>query len=274
MLGIPGIWWVDMQVDGVRRGSLAKHMNSLPQPGDIIAATFTSPLDALYLAAIFDPIFTASYPRTRKVLRLSLFGTYVQALRYPDETPPMPFQQYLTDLSSLARNNPHRIIVVFPECTTTNGKGILPFSPSLLSLPKNKRVFPLALRYAPADVTTPVSGARWTFLWNLLSSPTHTIRVRIASSTLKNTPARRGSLPTGSMMERDRASSPDSAATSSSDTLVEVGKDEEAMDREAAADQRFLDRLADDLARLQRVGRVGLTLSDKAAFVDSWTKYH
>ena len=33
----------------------------LPGPGTIIASSFQSPLDVLYLAAIFDPVFTASY---------------------------------------------------------------------------------------------------------------------------------------------------------------------------------------------------------------------
>ena len=63
MLGIPGVWWVDLQLDGVKRGSLSQQPKSrVPHPGSIIAAQFTSPVDALSLAAIFDPVFTISYP--------------------------------------------------------------------------------------------------------------------------------------------------------------------------------------------------------------------
>jgi len=81
LMAIPGIWWVDLQLDGVKRGTLADQPRErFPHPGSVIAANFSSPIDAIYLAAIFDPIFTISYPDTRKVQRVSLLGAVLAAL--------------------------------------------------------------------------------------------------------------------------------------------------------------------------------------------------
>ncbi|KAI0124055.1 hypothetical protein BJ170DRAFT_598377 [Xylariales sp. AK1849] len=227
MLGIPGIWWVDLQLDGVKRGSLHQQPpDRVPQPGSVIAAQFTSPIDALYLAAIFDPIFTVSYPDTRKVQRISLLGAILLALGPVQLTPPDP--RSLTTVQKILEENPHRVVAVFPECSTTNGKGLLPLSSSILSAPGRARIFPVSMRYTPQDITTPIPGSYFGFMWNLLSRPTHYIRVRIAEAIMKN----------------------------------EQGDEEE----------RVLDHVGETLARLARNKRVGLTLKDKAGFVDAWNK--
>lgn len=252
MMGIPGIWWVDLQIDGVKRGHLSQQPASrVPHPGSVIAASFTSPIDALYLAAIFNPIFTVSYLGTRKVQRISLFRAIVHALG--------PIQQFpsnaetgrgesMTDVRALLAAHPDRIIVVFPECSTTNGKGVLPFSPSLLTTPSTVKIFPVSLRYTPPDITTPVPGAWAPFLWKLLSRPTHCIRVRIAEGVLNG--ANRPVEETGSF--RGNAS-----------------KDQTGL---AVGEHQILDRVAESLARLGRNKRVGLTLEDKTAFVQAWGK--
>ena len=227
------------------------HTARLPQPGSIIASSHTSPLDALYLAAIFDPVFTASYPSTRQVQRITLFHAILRAFQSPQIEPPKNAK--LTDLHSLIRNHPNQAIVVFPECTTTNGRGILPFSPSLLTAPPTAKIFPISLRYTAPDITTPIPGSYVTFLWNLLSKPTHCIRVRIAESLHKQRAA------------QDEAFRDERA--SSSDTLL--GSEEgENMN---ASEKRLLARVADALARLGRVKKVGLSVKDKQGFVKAWT---
>ena len=229
--------------------SLARqHTARLPQPGSVIASSHTSPIDSLYLAAIFDPVFTASYPNTRLVHRISLSQAILRALWYPQDEPPS--QAKLLDLQSLLRQNPNRVVVVFPECTTTNGKGILPFSSSLLTVPPGTKIFPLSLRYTPADITTPVPNSYLGFLWNLLSKPTHCIRVRIAESV------------------RNTTQSDDTA--SSTDTLL--GSEEG--DASRLAERKLLDKIADALARLGRVKRVGLGVKDKIDFIKAWSKSH
>lgn len=191
-------------------------------------------------------MFTASYPSTRLVHRISLFQAIIRAFQYPHYEPPSKAK--LVDLQILRRKNPNRIIAVFPECTTTNGRGILPFSGSLLTAPSTAKIFPLSLRYTPADITTPVPNTYLAFLWNLLSKPTHCIRVRIAESVYNTT------------------QSDDTA--SSTDTLLESA----GGDPSNVAERKLLDRVAEALARLGRVKRVGLGVKDKMGFIKTWSK--
>ncbi|KAI1339077.1 hypothetical protein F5Y15DRAFT_384731 [Xylariaceae sp. FL0016] len=246
ILGIPGIWWVDLQLDGVKRGSLSQQPASrFPRDRSVIASQFTSPIDALYLAAIFDPIFVASYPGEERVRRLSLFGAVMMALAPPTLCPAST--SGLTTLRALIEANPHRVVAVFPECSTTNGKGILPFSPSLLTAPSDAQTFPVSMRYTPADIATPVPGAYFSFLWNLLSKPTHYIRVRIGEG-VQNT----------------------SRLTNGVHHVFDETDKDEGDDHLTPDERHFLNQIAETLARLARNKRVGLTLDDKLAFVEAW----
>jgi 1-acyl-sn-glycerol-3-phosphate acyltransferase len=148
----------------------------LPGPGSIIASSYTSPLDVLYLAAIFDPIFTQSFQGSREVQVLSLERALASCFSLP---PPKPADTI--SLAELVAANRRRVIVVFPECTTSNGKGVLRLSQSLLSASKGTNIFPVSLRYSPADVVTPIPGFLESikFVWTLFSRQTHSIRVRV-----------------------------------------------------------------------------------------------
>lgn len=241
---------MDLQLDGVKRGTLSDQpLQRFPHPGSIIAANFTSPIDAVYLAAIFDPIFTVSYPGERRVQRVSLLGAVMQALSPVKTAPPQGAK--LVDLKDLLKEYPDRVIAVFPECGTSNGKAILPFSPSLTETPSDVAMFPVSIRYAPSDVTTPVPGRWFGFLWHLLSRPTTCIRVRIADSQMNTATARSNGAHTtnGSSELKYRKDGP-------SDT--------------SSDEQRVLDRIGEALARLSRVKRVGLTMKDKVAFVNAY----
>lgn len=190
----------------------------------------------------------------------------------------------LVTMPDIVARNPGRIVVLFAESTTTNGRGILPLSPSLASTPPDVPIFPTSLRYNPADVTTPVPGwrATWRFIWTLCSAPTHTIRVRIAEP-LQNTPA------DGDAVKATGAQ-PNSYATNFFDQFQREGKTaakEVAAGREVmnggaqgegdkarltAEERRVLDRVGEALARLGRVKRVALNVKDKGDFVRLWRK--
>lgn len=242
--------------------SLARqHKARLPQPSSIIASSFTSPIDSVYLAAIFDPVFTASYPSTRLLHRISLFQAILRAFQSPQVEPPSNAD--LTDLQTILQRHPNQPVVVFPECTTTNGRGILQFGASLLTAPSKTKIFPISLRYFPADITTPIPNTYLAFLWKLLSRPTHCIRVRIAES-VHNTSHLSSIKSSHKASLRD--STPDNAASSSGTLLWEDGG--EVMSLE---ERKVLDKIAEALAS-GRVKRVGLSIKDKAGFVKAWTR--
>lgn len=262
LLAIPQIWWGDLQLDGVKRGSLSQQppgrMPSAP-PASVIAASFTSPVDAVYLAAVFDPIFTVSYPRTRKVSKVGLWGAIWHALSPAQLRTTPPDNGALTTVDALLADNPGRVVVVFPECATTNGQGILPFSPSLLTIPADVKIFPVSIRYASPAITTPVPGAWASFLWRLLSRPTHVMRIRIAEAVYNTSGAVNG---VGEASGVDVPARPEGSRTGSGGESTKI----------TAEERRVLDRVAENLARLGRNKRVGLTIEDKAKFVEAWNR--
>lgn len=242
-------------------------MPSAP-PASLIAASFTSPVDAVYLAAVFDPIFTVSYPRSRKVSRVGLWGAIWHALS-PSQLrtgapPAAAHDGSLTTLDAILAENPGRVVAVFPECATTNGQGILPFSPSLLAAPAGVKIFPVSIRYASPAITTPVPGAWASFLWRLLSRPTHVMRIRIAEAVYNTAGAVNG------VSEASGVDVPARSEGSSRAGSSGGGDDEPA--KITAEERRVLDRVAENLARLGRNKRVGLTVEDKAKFVEAWKR--
>lgn len=264
LLAIPGVWWVDLQLDGVKRGSLSQQPRSrVPGPRSIIAANFTSPIDALYLAAVFDPVFVAAHPSSRKVRPVGLFSAILAALSPAAQLSTLAQWEAdagdnLTDLRALVARHPGRAIAVFPECGTTNGRGILPLSPCLLTAPADSPIFAVSLRYTPPDVTTPILGAKgWAaFVWKLLGRPTHYIRVRIAEGVHNTTSVSNGV----------------SAHTEGAGAARRGDWEGRAEDHPTAEEQQLLDRVGEALARLGRAKRVGLTLREKEAFLKAWAK--
>lgn len=173
---------------------------------------------------------------------------------------------------------PNRVIVVFPEATTSNGRGILSLSPSPLSAPKNSKIYPVSLRYTPAEIVTPLPGwleaAR--FVWRLNSRPTHCIRARIgAPLTIASTASSVADTKTNSAAARR-----DSIDSNFFDTLGPLpvqsdGSSETEQKRDDGVteqERKVLDAIADTLARLGRVKRVGLGVEEKKRFVDAWWK--
>lgn len=242
--------------------SLGHHKGRLPHDGSVIASSYTSPLDALYLAAIFDPLFTRSYPSERRVQRITLWQAMLTAISGPETAPPAGAT--LISISDLVASHPNRSIAVFPECTTTNGRGILPFSPSLLSISRSTKIYPVSLKYTPADVTTPVPGSYWTFLWNLCSKPTHCIRVRIAEPTYND------SAPTAMVEEVPLRNSYQTNLLDDLHPRAPLRQDAEGELNDS--EKKVLDHIGEALARLGRVKRLGLGLEDKEKFVQVWSK--
>ncbi|KAF1961964.1 hypothetical protein CC80DRAFT_531723 [Byssothecium circinans] len=256
ILTIPGVWWVDLQVDGVKRGRLAENKHHLPRAGTIIAASFTSPLDPLYLAGIFTPVFTRSWVGEKKVEVISLFRAICLAFSKPELEPPTNAK--LITLSELTERFPDSIICVFPETTTTNGRGILRFSPSLLTVNPRTKIYPVHVKYTPGDITTPVPGTVLSWTWRLLSKPTHVMRVRIARQIYNNT------------------ADPDAARASAVDSGFNTNIFDGPQMRngvgtpEKERELEWLESVREDFARLGRVKRTALGAEEKVAFVKVW----
>lgn len=172
-------------------------------------------------------------------------------------------------LSRLVAQNPKRVIVVFPEGTTSNGRGVLRLSPSLLSASKSTHIYPVSLRYTPADVVTPIPGSveAFRFLWKLCSRQTHCIRVRFG-------------LPM-TLLQQQKAIEPGREASRGRDkrnsydtNFFDSFEKDDANTSEdglTGAEGRALDVVAESLSRLGRAKTLGLGLEEKTKFVDAWT---
>ena len=108
-------------------------------------------------------------------------------------------------------------------------------------------------------------------MYRLLSKPSHQMRVRVAMRVFNSdgidSPAKKAEV----------------ASTSGFDGSVfdglemrdgELELEQEGMGHEkvSAREQRVLDRVAEDLARLGRVKRVGLGVGDKVEFLRVWLR--
>lgn len=166
---------------------------------------------------------------------------------------------------------------MFPEATTTNGRGILRFAPSLDTTPKDVAIFPISLRYTPADVTTPIPETYLSTLYNLLSRPTHCIRVRIAEA-IYNKPEKETLVDYGRIEDYHsdvgNSSSDEDEETrlissSSSDTITdEKGLTDDTRERQS----KLSERGGEALARIGRSKRLNLGVKEKIKFVEAWGK--
>jgi len=200
----------------------------------------------------------------------------------------MGAEEKTVGLDELVKKHPNRIIVVFPEATTSNGRGILRFSPSLLSAAGDTKVFPVSLRYTPPDIVTPIPGwlEAMRFIWRLNSGQTHCIRVRIgipitmsappASTTtsLDASPAAARASPRSATQKRNSFESNffDTLQTSPAQKVAGDSDTDDQQDDLTDLERRALDAVADGLARLGRVKRVNLGVEEKTKFIQAWNK--
>ena len=237
----------------------------MPGAGSIIASSLTSPIDVIYLATIFDPMFTQSYAGTELVRPLSLTAALVACFSIP-RNPEEDGDLGLTTLAKLSKANPSRIIAVFPEGTASNGRSILRLTPSLLSASPTTKIFPVSIRYTPQDIVTPIPG--WfeslRFLWRLFGKSSHTIRTRIGTYVVNKSATASPTLPNRSGKRNYESNFFDTLDSSTSD-----GNDDDNLSEKQ---REVLDAVADTLARLGRVKRVSLGIVEKSTFVQAWQK--
>ena len=71
-------------------------------------------------------MFAAAYPNTRQVEPINLLQAVFRAFANPRPDPVQGTK--LVELDTFVQQNANRVTVVFPECTTSNGRGLLRFA--------------------------------------------------------------------------------------------------------------------------------------------------
>ncbi|PPQ92351.1 hypothetical protein CVT25_008701 [Psilocybe cyanescens] len=209
-LFILGLYWIPVEQFNrkrVRGPKIVEKWN--PRAGDIIVSNWASWIDIVWFAIQFNPIFVLpvpeSLPEPTVASRASTpvshtpgrrTGTGSANIQVPSRTviPRIPisgFRQFSllsmiaqtgrvppygsgTELRSLEeiRQNASKPVVVFPECTTSNGRGLLRFADVFRqTVPVKKyQVFVVSIRYDPPT--------------DLAPTLTHTIPSRILNPLL------------------------------------------------------------------------------------------
>lgn len=149
----------------------------------------------------------------------------------------------------------------------------------MLSAKGDTKIYPVNLRYTPQDVTTPVSGGYVSWLYQLLSKPSHQMRVRIATRVYNSpnidSPTKKIEKAIGTGYDHNVFDTPDFRNGVNGRLERETGMHVDMNETEgevSVQEQKVLDRVAEDLARLGRVKRVGLDMGDKIDFLKVWLK--
>ncbi|KAF8505586.1 hypothetical protein F5888DRAFT_1837178 [Russula emetica] len=191
-LFILGVWWIPVEHISRKRGrSQGSQEPWRPGAGDLIVSNWASWIEILWLAFRFDPIFVLpvgnepvqqhdTHLETRATGRRT--GTGSAAISHP--TKPLAQRANIAgfrkvsllqiimctgrtaldassgNYSSLEeiRSSANRPVVVFPECTTSNGRGLLRFAELFKYYPvpvKGFKVFVMCIRYDPPTHLSP-----------------------------------------------------------------------------------------------------------------------
>ncbi|KAJ7179220.1 hypothetical protein C8R46DRAFT_1072955 [Mycena filopes] len=184
-----GLFWISVDNVTRKRGRGAKDIESWnPRAGDIIVSNWVSWVEILWLAFRFNPIFvlpvtetvaasatpalvseavshtpgrrtgtgSANITATSRAVtaRVPIVGfcqvSLLSALRYTGCTPPFQNTGRYESLDDI-RRHATRPLVVFPECTTSNGRALLRFADVFRQkIPvRGYNVFVMSVRYDP-----------------------------------------------------------------------------------------------------------------------------
>ncbi|ODQ65216.1 hypothetical protein NADFUDRAFT_83262 [Nadsonia fulvescens var. elongata DSM 6958] len=183
-----GVWWWEIGVERIRKSTSNQKFNAkLPKSGDVIISTFTSPLDPLIYSTMYDSIFVIPQVTSTGTVftPLGLFDTMAAAVSLPESNSHKGSYKLEEIMAKASRVK--KVIVVFMEGTTSSGRALLPFVPlpsnEPLAIPGQSKIYPVAIKYNPPNITTPIPTHLFTWAWTLISqSSGWSVRFRVADA--------------------------------------------------------------------------------------------
>ncbi|KAH8106125.1 hypothetical protein BXZ70DRAFT_918320 [Cristinia sonorae] len=195
VLLLVGLWWIQVEVVTRKRVKGVKYNESWnPRAGDIIVSNWASWVELLWLAFRFNPVFLVPVARSVEVsssqtstpisrtpgrrtgtgsaaistlstraptIRAEILGFHelslISMISHTGKPPLLPGSVTHLSLQEI-RSKADRPIVIFPECTTSNGRGLLRFADVFqgIEVPVKKfKVFVMCVRYDPPTSLSP-----------------------------------------------------------------------------------------------------------------------
>jgi hypothetical protein len=139
--------------------------------GDLLISNWSSPVDILLIVYLVPRAMFVQCSNEREMLfkSRSAFEMCWEALRAPLPDP----SKKGDSLAELRREYKDRVLVVFPEGTTTNNRGLLAFGPIIAD-----DAHVLSIRYGtPACLSTPIPNIA-AFFWACCSILKHEVRLK------------------------------------------------------------------------------------------------
>ncbi|KAF8351547.1 hypothetical protein F5887DRAFT_1069244 [Amanita rubescens] len=168
-----GLLWISEEhIQRKRNRDVPLSQHGIQEQGDVIVTNWVSWIELVWLAVRFNPIFVRPIPNNLEFPATSDASDTNQApsgRRRPvvqhttantprSRIPITSFQGTIFTIHHLHdRTMANRPIVVLPECTTSNGRGLLRFSPVFRrNIPvKEYQVFVMCVRYEPPSTFAP-----------------------------------------------------------------------------------------------------------------------
>ncbi|EIN10724.1 hypothetical protein PUNSTDRAFT_119620 [Punctularia strigosozonata HHB-11173 SS5] len=285
-LFLSGIVWIPVEIAPRKRTKLQSKGGWTPAAGDIIVSNWVSWLEVLWLAFRFDPQFvlpiadapvvaaskdatpitstpgrrtgtgsaaiSSSFraPTPKATIRGWTRVSLLTMLRQTGLTPPYALQQspHIHSLDDIRRSS-NRPIVVFPECTTSNGRGLLRFADvfkdTVTELPvRGWNVWVMCVRYDPPTAFHP------TLSRSIPSNTTLNPLPHVLSLVTSLVPL------TSSIRLLPASESPNSRSFLQSEVLP------------GRVDDKLSEACAALIAQVGKMKRVGMGWEDKAAFLE------
>lgn len=149
-----------------------------PRGGDIVVVNQSSPIDILlltylYPSALFTKCDNEMLFQTESAVS-AFFSRFFSLGRVRQGVT-------INDLASKQSAYRDRVILVFPECTTSNNRGLLAFCPLMVD-----EAYVMSIKYNnPPHLSTPVPGKYWNFIWSLGSVMSHGCRLKGSSKKVE-----------------------------------------------------------------------------------------
>jgi len=179
-----GFNWIDSQKVTLTRGRKhAKKEITKVTHGDVIVCNCQSYVDVIYFLFKFNPIYVKIY-ENGKVKSLS----FLEAIKITGSYPELKEEEGAVSLKDIIKKSKEKKtgpIVVFPEGTTTNGKGLLKFLPVFKDFsPKDElvlHVYSIKYQFYGHNVSYTV-GSKFSHLYKLCTKIHHAMSVKYLSA--------------------------------------------------------------------------------------------
>ncbi|KAG9127684.1 hypothetical protein FRC07_010909 [Ceratobasidium sp. 392] len=297
LLCILGFWLVPTQVTTrkARRADASNHEKWAPGAGDIIASNWASWVEVLWLAVRYNPLFVlpvcASKPQlaasnatpltpgrrtgtgsaqiatSSAAPRQQILGfrtaSFLEVILATGYVPPYgSSSSTITATIEDIRAKADRPLVVFPECTTSNGRALLRFADVFVAGKgkhikhpvKGFKLYIMCARYDPPTSSTPTATHSIPSQSTTLPNPLSHLLTLLFAPTLTQSLSIRLLAP---------SESPSSGSFMASEVILDGG---------VAPVDEISEACAVLMAQLAKVKRVGMGWEDKAAFLEFYRK--